>query len=293
MKRLFYEGKDKIEQLTGQVETLQNAVANQRMSQSRTAWDDNEYATKFNRLNGAVKDLSFNIRKDWKVIPPWLEKFVSPDALKTGKQEMTAVGRALISRWLTEELFNKCFHPGLDAAYSAQLKEIELSIRGNAYTMHSQEEYDALTAKVVNWRMATLDGLAKKLGSTSAPENRTTLTTEATKNLTAFLYQHLNEAPPGVEANTSMIVEVAVAIAANIPMESRDVCITYPLPGDRVKLTLMEVEKTALPPLGGAKDESDSDDSDDDEVEKAGNEAEKKENSKCPHDISQKPVAQD
>lgn len=265
VKRLYFDGKSQIEQLSGQIEHLQNAVANQRMSQSRTALDDNEYSGRFNRLNGAINNLSFNIRKDWRCLPQWLTNYVSADALKTGKQEMTAVGRAVVSRWLVEEVFNKCFHPGLEPQLSAQLKDIEHGIRGNTHTMHSQEEVDALTTKVVNWRMATLDGLQRKLNSQETTDNRTTLTEKATKNLAACLYQYLNDPPPpGVEGSTSMIVELAVSIAANLPLESRDVAITYPLPGDILQPNLMELEKSGLPSL----EPEDSDDSDDDEDEK-------------------------
>ncbi|KJZ76023.1 hypothetical protein HIM_04479 [Hirsutella minnesotensis 3608] len=267
VKRLYFDGKSQIEQLAGQVEQLQNAVANQRMSQSRTAWDDNEYMTRFNRLNGAINNLSFNIRKDWRTLPQWLDNFVSPDALKTGKQEMTAVGRAVLSRWMIDELFNNCFHPALDTQLSSQLKEIELSIRGNAYTMHSQEEFDALTTKIVNWRMATLDGLQHKLNSPAAEENRSKLIARATKNLTAYLHQHLsNPPPPGLEGSTSMIVELAVAIATNLPIESRDVAIMYPLPGDAVQEHLMEVEKTGLPTLDSQKTESEEVSEEDEEA---------------------------
>ncbi|KAL7905913.1 hypothetical protein GGI35DRAFT_483187 [Trichoderma velutinum] len=255
VKRLYFDGKSQIEQLNGQIEHLQNAVANQRMSQSRTALDDNEYVNRFNRLNGAINNLSFNIRKDWRRLPQWLEKFVSPDALKTGKQEMTAVGRAVITKWIVDEVFNKCFHPDLDASFSTQLKEIELHIRGNAYTMHSQEEFDALTTKVVNWRMATLDGLQHKLNSTTAGDNRAGLIAKMTTNLAAHLYQFLIEPPPaGVEGSTSMIVELAVGIAANLPRESRDVTIMYPLPGDVMQAGFMEVEKGGLPALDGQKE---------------------------------------
>lgn len=271
VKRLYFDGKSQIEQLSGQVAQLQNAVANQRISQSRTAWDDNEYATRFNRLNGAINNLSFNIRKDWRSLPAWLENHVSGDALKTGKQEMTAIGRAVVSRWLVEELFNKCFHPGLEPQLSSKLKEIELSIRDNAYTMHSQEEFDALTTKVVNWRMATLEGLQRQLSSTAATDNRTKLTTWATKTLTAHLYQHLNSPPPdGVEGSTSMIAELAVTIATNLPLESRDVAITYPLPGDAVQPRLMEVEKTGLPAINSQKAEGEAgDDGDEEEADDA------------------------
>lgn len=276
VKRLYFDGKAQIEILSGQVEQLQNAVANQRMSQSRTALDDSEYLTRFNRLNGAINNLSFNIRKDWRSVPSWLEKYISPEALKTGKQEMTAIGRAVITRWIVDEIFEKCFHPGLDPALSSQLKEIELNIRGNAYTMTSQEEYDALTTKVVNWRMATLDGLSKILGSNATTDNRNHFTQNATSNLTGWLYQYLNSPPPaGVEGSASMIVELAVGIAANMPMESRDVAITYPLPGDAVRPDVMEIEKNGLPALEGQKAESDSDSDEELEADNGKSRAEK------------------
>jgi hypothetical protein len=266
VKRLYFDGKNQIENLTGQVEQLQNAVANQRMSQSRTALDDNEYAGRFNRLNGAINNLAFNIRKDWRSVPPWLERFVSTDGLKTGRQEMTAVGRAVISKWLVDEVFDRVFHPGLEPLFSAQLKEIEMNIRDNAYTMNSQEEFNALTTKIVHWRMATLDGLNKLLQSPTAAENRQNLMDKATTNLTAHLYQYLNNPPPpGVDSSTSMIVELAVGISANMPMESRDVVITYPLPGDIVQPSHMEVEKGELPAPEGFEADSDSDDDTDKE----------------------------
>ncbi|KAI6779555.1 uncharacterized protein J7T54_002823 [Emericellopsis cladophorae] len=250
VKRLYFEGKNRLEELTGQVEVLQNAVANQRITQSRTALDDSEYLTRFNRLNGAINNLSFNIRKDWKSLPSWIALFASPEALSTGTKEMTALGRGVISRWLADELFGKCFHPGLDPMLSAQLKQIEQSIRGNAYTMHSQEEFAALTNKVVQWRMTTLDGLQKVLGSSAADENRQALIAKASAGLTAYLCQHLNQpAPPGVDGSTSMIVELAVGIAANTPLESRDVAITYPLPRDIVRPEIMEIGELELPAL--------------------------------------------
>lgn len=193
-------------------------------------------------------------------MPPWLERFISVDALKTGKQEMTAVGRAVISKWLVDEIFDSVFHPGLEPVFSAQLKDIEMGIRGNAYTMNSQEEFNALTTKIVHWRMATLDGLQQILHSPGATDNRQSLTARATTNLTACLYQYLNSPPPpGVDSSTSMIVELAIGIVANLPLESRDVTITYPLPGDIVQQSLMEVEKGELPAPPGVEVDSDSD----------------------------------
>lgn len=250
VKRLYFDGKTQIEQLNGQVEQLQNAVANQRISQSRTALDDSEYTTRFNRLNGAINNLSFNIRKDWKTLPSWLDKYVSADALKTGKQEMTAVGRAVITRWIVEEIFYSCFHPGLDPELSRQLKAVEQNIRRFSYTLTSQEEFDALTSKVVSWRMTTLEGLQDVLNSPESANYRQEFTRNATASLTASLFQHLTEPPPaGVDGSASMIVELAVGIAANLPLESRDVAILLPLPQDGVQPEIMDVEKGALPAI--------------------------------------------
>src|SRR5690606_8449450 len=126
---------------------------------------------------------------DWAKVPSWLAPFVSADALKTGKQEMTAVGRAVITRWIVDEIFNSCFHPGLDPELSRQLKTIEHNIRHFSYTMVSQEEFDALTNKVVNWLMATLEGLQDVLRSNESMNHRNDFTRRATANLTAFLLQ--------------------------------------------------------------------------------------------------------
>jgi hypothetical protein len=251
------------------VEQLQNAVANQRISQSRTALDDNEYSTRFSRLNGAINNLAFNIRKDWRNLPSWIDRYVSPDALKTGKQEMTAVGRAIIVRWVVEEIFNKCFHPGLDVDLSTHLKIIEQNIRRFSYTMNSQEEYDALTSKVVNWRMATLEGLQQTLNSPESADYRADFTKMTTSNLTAMLFQFLSDPPPaGVDGSASMIIELAVGIAANLPLESRDVAITYPLPGDPIRPEIMEPEKTGLPPLAEPVDDGEDSGKDSDKASK-------------------------
>src|SRR5205823_3858766 len=86
VKKLYFERNSQVEQ-------LQNTLAHQRISMSRTSLDDNEYATRFNRLDGAVNNLAFMIRKDWKSVPGWLLPFVNADAHIKGTKEMTAVGR--------------------------------------------------------------------------------------------------------------------------------------------------------------------------------------------------------
>jgi hypothetical protein len=162
---------------------------------------------------------------------------------------MTAVGRACIARFLVDEIFNRSFHPGLEVELSTSLKGIEQNIRRFSPTIINQEESDALTAKVVQWRLATLDGLRDVLGSFESEEYKKNFTRMATTNLTAGLINYLQDpAPGGVEGSASMIVELAVSIASNLPLESRDIAITYPMPGDLLQPYIMKVE-AALPAL--------------------------------------------
>ena len=199
--------------------------------------------TRFQRLDGATTNLAFNIRKHWRVIPGWLAPHVNQEALKVGKQEMTAVGRACITKFLVDEVFNRSFHPGLEGELSTSLKNVEQNIRRFSPAHNNQEESDALTAKVVQWRLATVDGLRDVLGSPESEEYRKQFSRVATTNLTANLINYLVEpVPPGIEDSAHMIVELAVSVAANLPLESRDISIIYPMPGDPVQPLFMKIE---------------------------------------------------
>lgn len=232
-----------------QVQQLQNTLAHQRLHQSRTSLDDNEYANRFSRLDGAINNLSFNIRRDWRAVPPWLGPYVNRDAPSMPTREMTAVGRACISRWLVDELLDRYFHPSLDASLSAHLKIIEKNLRRFAAPTPSEEEKDALLARISNWRLATLDGLHEVLASSQAIEHRSQLTEQLVEKLTASLSMSLKDPPPpGLEGGVAMIIELAVGIAANLPLESRDVFVDYVCPGALVNEAYMKVE-TGLPAL--------------------------------------------
>ena len=191
---------------------LQNTLAHQRLSLSRTSWDDSEYATRFNRLDGLIAQLSFAIRKEWKTIPNWLQGVVNRTAVETGKQEMTAVGRAFISSWIVDEIFEKYFHPDLEPGLSAQLKMIQFNIRKFAPTAQSGEEEEALVTKVINWRLATLEGLTELLRSSQSATNRQRLTEGLNEKLIVALQMHLQEpAPPDIQGGVPMIVEIGRA----------------------------------------------------------------------------------
>lgn len=232
-----------------QVQQLQNTLAHQRLSQSRTSLDDNEYSNRFQRLDGAINNLAFNIRRDWRSVPPWLAPHVNRDATTQPTREMTAVGRACISRWLVDEILERYFHPSLEPGFSSQLKVIEKNLRRFAAPTPSEEEKDSLLARISNWRLATLDGLQEVLLSSQATENRASLTVSLVDKLTASLSMMLKEpSPPGLEGGVSMIVELAVGIAANLPLESRDVFVKYVTPGVLVQEDWMKVE-VGLPPL--------------------------------------------
>ena len=239
----YYFDKD------AQVQQLQNTLAHQRLAQSRTSLDDNEYSNRFQRLDGAINNLAFNIRRDWRSVPPWLAPHVNREAATQPTKEMTAVGRACISRWLVDELLERYFHPALDPVFSAELKIIEKNLRRFAAPTPSDEEKDALLARISNWRLSTLDGLQEILASAQAAENRNTLTEGLIEKLTNSLLGMLKDPPPpGLEGGVSMIVELAVGIAANLPMESRDVFVEYVTPGAPLNEAHMKIE-TGLPAL--------------------------------------------
>ncbi|KAI9810727.1 MAG: hypothetical protein M1827_006065 [Pycnora praestabilis] len=251
----YYFDKD------AQVQQLQNTLAHQRLAQSRTSLDDSEYSTRFTRLDGAINNLSFNIRKDWKAIPQWLQTCVNQDAHRTGKQEMTAVGRACVSKWIVDEILERYFHPGLEPALSSQLKIIEKNLRKFAPPLHSTEEEDSLLVRISNWRLTTLDGLQEVLSSTESAEYRSQLTEYLVKKLIADLQKNLKDPPPpGLEGGVSMIVELAVGIAANLPLESRDVYVEYPMPGATIVPDYMKIESLpALTNPGSIADPADTD----------------------------------
>ncbi|KAK0926325.1 hypothetical protein LTR57_004182 [Friedmanniomyces endolithicus] len=243
VKKYYFEKEDQVKQ-------LQNSLAHQRLSLSRTSLDDSEYTTRFNRLDGLIAQLAFSIRKSWRSLPDWLHKSVNKDAVATGKQEMTAAGRTFISRWLVEDCFDKYFHPDLDTPLSAQLRQVQRNIRLFAPLAQTVEEEDFLTSKVVNWRLATLEGLQDTLRGPQCPANRAAFTDMLKEQLIAALAVHLQDpAPSDLEGGVHMIVELVVSIAIHLPVESRDVVVEYFRPGLGIMAEQMKVE-SGIPALG-------------------------------------------
>ncbi|KXG53267.1 uncharacterized protein PGRI_003170 [Penicillium griseofulvum] len=234
VKRYYFE-KD------AQVQHLQNTVAHQRMAVSRTVLDDNEYTSRFQRLDGAIKDLAFSVRKYWRSIPSWLNGMVTDDALSVGTKEMTAVGRAVISRWLVEEVFQRYFHPSLDQTFSVQLKNIEMNLRRQRPS--SDEDRENTSARLSYWRRTTFDGLSDSLVGPAAEERRNELVEHLIAELATFMGSQLHEiALPGLEAGVRMIIENSINIIEKIPLEARDVCVDYFPPGISLAEQYMKVE---------------------------------------------------
>lgn len=243
MKKYYFE-KD------AQVTALQNTVANQRLSMSKTTLDDHEYTTRFNRLDGAINNLSFNIRKDWKGVPPWLAAMVNKDAHHVGTKEMTAVGRACITRWVVDEILDRYFHPRLEPGLSSQLKVIEKNIRrAGQNQIMGEEQREDLIVKLTSWRLTTLEGLADSMSAEQGQEYKQQLTNNLMEKLIASLQMNLNEPPPpGLESGVGMIIELAIGLSSSLPMESRDVCVEYYMPGSFINETYMKMEP-GIPPL--------------------------------------------
>lgn len=217
---------------------------------SKTTLDDHEYTARFNRLNGAINDLSFGIRKDWKGIPPWLAAMVNKDAHVVGTKEMTAVGRACITRWVVNEILDQSFHPQLEPGLSSQLKIIERNIRRAAQNQAiGEEQREDLIVKLTSWRLTTLEGLADGMAGEQGNEYKQQLTTNLVEKLTASLQMNLNEPPPpGLESGVGIIIELAIGIASSLPLESRDVYVEYYMPGSFINEIYMKLEP-GIPPL--------------------------------------------
>ena len=226
---------------------LQNTVANQRMSMSRTSLDDAQYHARFERLNGAIRDLAFSIRKDWALLPPWLSTVCNHDAHKIGQKEMTAAGRAFLSRWVYDNVFFLHFHPALDMGLSAALKTIERNIRNTApiQTANEEQKEDSVT-KITNWRLVTIEGLHDQLANSHDHFND--FVSLAVNRLIEGLKTMLNDPPPPtLLSGAQMIVELAAGILGNLPNESRDVYVEYYLPGTPVSETHMKIEGGIAP----------------------------------------------
>jgi hypothetical protein len=238
VKRYYFERE-------AQVTQLQNTVANQRLSMSKTSLDDAQYSSRFERLSGAINNLAFNIRKDWKDVPPWLRPVCNKDAHAVGTKEMTAVGRACITRWLYETVFQQVFHPAIDHSVSRNLKHIEQNLRrqGQSGHIYTDEQRDDLLTKITTWRLTTIEGLQDQLASKFAHQYQENLIQYLTENLTESLKNNLNDPPPpGLQESVATIIGQAVSICANIPMESRDIWIEYFMPGTQINETYMKVE---------------------------------------------------
>jgi hypothetical protein len=193
--------------------------------------------------------LSFSIRKDWKTIPHFLHTVVNKTAVETGKQEMTAVGRAFISHWLVENIFEKYFHPDLEPGFSTQLQSIATNIRKFSPACHSPEDEDSLAAKIINWRLATLEGLADTLRAPQAAKYRQELTETLNEKLIGSLQMHMNDpAPPDLNGGVPMIIELAISVAQHLPLESREVHIEYFSPGHGIVPDFMKIE-SGIPAL--------------------------------------------
>lgn len=165
---------------------------------------------------------------------------------------MTAVGRAVITKWLLDEIFNKFFHPDLDQHLSKQLKSCHVNIRKNAPLATNTEEEEALTSKLINWRLATTEGFADQLRGPQALTNREHLIKSLNEALIATMEMYVidpnHEDFKELKANVPPIIELAVNILSHLPMESREIAVEHYSPGHSIMGEMMSVE-SGIPAL--------------------------------------------
>jgi len=256
VKRQYFNQKKQLEQ-------LQESIAQQNLSESRTSLDDGEYTRRLESLDGSIRELAFSIRKHWRSLPPWLLACISPTALQTAtaSKEMIAAGRAFITRWLYDEIFHQHFHPALAPAASIALKTCQR-------TLNPTSDNASALSRATTWRLATVDSLSAQLNPTApaATENTSIFCTAHTQALTRALHQHLVDPLPSdvrTDASIAAIVTAAVGILAHIPLESRDVHLEYYLPETTFDAEVMKAETAVLSamPDGRARATSAAEDS--------------------------------
>ncbi|KAI5287484.1 hypothetical protein KEM54_005961, partial [Ascosphaera aggregata] len=231
------------------VYNLQNAIASQQMTKTHTILDDTQYMQLFQQLDGAITTLAFNVRKDWAVVPKWLKDYVHEDAAAVGTKEMTAVGRALLSRVVHDEIFEQHFHPGIYENLSKALKKIELNLRclhiNSAITEESRERGAALVAA---WRTATMEGLSGLIQRDNE-EGKAKLTMILTKDWLSRLREFFKSpAPACLESGLQSIIEIALNLLEFKAFETRDIQTVYFLPNQVIDTRLM-TKDTSLPTL--------------------------------------------
>ena len=162
-----------------------------------------------------------------------------------------------------EHVFEKYFHPNLDLEVSKALKGIQLDLRRTAPLLQTGEEEEALTAKIINWRLATIDGLQPQINSAEASSHRQAFTETLTRALVEYIVGYMQDPPPvGIDGGVNMIIELVVSMLGHLPFESRDVNIEYFHPESFIHPELMKIE-TGIPVLSDPMAVMDTQDGDD------------------------------
>ncbi|KAK9458085.1 hypothetical protein V1511DRAFT_491712 [Dipodascopsis uninucleata] len=100
-------------------EALESDLARKNIESGRNILDDTQYKTKFENLDRSLRSVAFKERSNWDRYPDWI---ASKDLSKGPMR------RAVLARWLVEEVFLKYMHPGLDLTTSKVLKKVERNV---------------------------------------------------------------------------------------------------------------------------------------------------------------------
>ncbi|KAI5294329.1 hypothetical protein KEM52_004235, partial [Ascosphaera acerosa] len=230
------------------VYNLQNVIASQQMT-ANTVLDDAQYDRMFQQLDGAINTLAFNIRKSWVQLPTWLKDYVREDAMATGTKEMTAVGRALLSRVVHDEIFERYLHPGIYENLSRTLKKIESYLRGMYITTATTEESRQTgVAKVSAWRSATIEGLSGLIQRDSQ-EAKTKLAQMLTDDWKSRISEFLKSpAPTALEGGLRSIIDIALDLLEYRALETREIRTVFICPEQDIDTRFMTRDQS-LPPF--------------------------------------------
>ncbi|KAK9450444.1 uncharacterized protein V1518DRAFT_413859 [Limtongia smithiae] len=227
--------------LDKKLQSTENELAGKNIEDSRSERDDVTYQTEFANFDKDLIEAALMLRDKVREYPDWVRK--TRLDFKT-KLITNYASRAVLARWIAEEIFGRYLHPGIDLTLSMRLKKAEKRL-ARYYT----------PGEIAIWRRM----LVRAVLPTAKPTVELTDTPEYNAHLehaaSSFLHTNIwninaantmpeNSVKPSqlVPANVLSLVENAFSLMATMSLETRYVMVTYPLPLEKFDKNRMTIE---------------------------------------------------
>ncbi|KAK9480853.1 hypothetical protein V1514DRAFT_324641 [Lipomyces japonicus] len=248
-KRNLESSKIEIETQKKRADNLESSLAHQSIDRNRTLQDDSVYVAAFENINGSLKSIAYKYRENWVSLPEWIS---SVKNVKT-----IPLRRALLAKWIAEDIFDVYLHPALDIETSVTLKKIDKSFgqrnprevaiwRQNTVKNLIPEEvtgqqgsYGTLEAlpAFARHRAAVLESFANRFSRFWDPK----LLDPLTKRISSF------------PEDLILVVDEILKLLASMSLETRNIIVKYYNPGEVFNPEYMSVDDETDPPVNGSK----------------------------------------